>query len=105
MPDTPIASHMPFPDDPSVGHRFLRLAGDMRDMQTGLSRVETTLAEIKAMLGATLPHLATRAEVTALRGEVQAGLAEKPGKLYMWGILAVLIAAWAAGLAGFAVLK
>ena len=77
----------------------------MRDMQAGLARVETTLAEIKAMLGATLPHLATRAELAELRGEIRAELGEKPGKLSMWGILAMLVAAYAAGLAGLAVLK
>ena len=66
----------------------------MRDMQAGLARVETTLAEIKAMLAATLPDLATRAE-----------LGDKPGKLYMWGTPSVLVAAYAAGLAGLAVLK
>ena len=46
------------------------------------------------MLAATLPHLATKAE-----------LAEKPGKTYMWGILAVLLTAYACGLPGLAVLK
>jgi hypothetical protein len=46
------------------------------------------------MLAATLPHLATKAE-----------LAEKPGKVYMRGILAVLLTAYACGLAGLAVLK
>jgi hypothetical protein len=56
--------------------------------------VKTGVIEIKAMLTATLPHLATKAE-----------LAEKPGKTYMWGILAVLLTAYACGLAGLAVLK
>ncbi len=70
-------------------------------MQAGPARVETTLAEIKAMLAATLPDLATRAELAELRGE----LGDKPGKLYMWGIPSVLVAAYAAGLAGLAVLK
>ena len=77
----------------------------MRDVRSGLARVETTLAEIKAMLTATLPHLATRAELADLRGTLRAELGEKPGKLHMWGILAVLVAAYAAGLAGLAVLK
>lgn len=81
----------------------------MRDMQAGIARVETALAEIKAMLAASLPHLATRAELAQLRGDLRADLradlGEKPGKLYMWGILAVLVAAYAAGLAGLAVLK
>ena len=52
------------------------------------------------MLAATLPHLATRAELAGLRGELRAELGDKPGKVYMWGILAVLVAAYAAGLAG-----
>ena len=73
--------------------------------QAGLARVEAALGEIKAMLAASLPHLATRAELADLRGELRAELGEKPGKLYMWGILAVLVAAYAAGLAGLAVLK
>ena len=77
----------------------------MRDMQAGLARVETTLAEIKAMLAATLPDLATRAELAELRGELRAELGDKPGKLYMWGTPSVLVAACAAGLAGLAVLK
>jgi hypothetical protein len=46
------------------------------------------------MLAATLPHFATKAD-----------LAEKPSKAYMWGILAVLLTAYACGLAGLAVLK
>ena len=105
MPDTPIAPNAPFPYDPGFDRRVSRVEGDMRDMQAGLTRVETALAEIKAMLAAALPHLATRAELAGLRGEIRADLGEKPGKISMWGILAVLVAAYAAGLAGLAVLK
>ena len=74
--------------------RITRLEEDMRDVKSAVARLEATTIEIKAMLAATLPHLATKAE-----------LAEKPGKLYMWGILAVLLTAYACGLAGLAVLK
>ena len=105
MPDTPVASNVPFPYDPGLDRRVSRLEGDMRDMQAGLARVETALAEIKAMLGAPLPHLATRAELADLRGALRADLGEKPGKAYMWGILAALLAAYAAGLAALAILK
>jgi hypothetical protein len=52
-----------------------------------------------------LPHLATKAEVAGLRADMVAGFADMPGKTYMWGILAVLLAAYACGLAGLAVLK
>ena len=33
------------------------------------------------------------------------GLAEKPSKTYMWGILATLLTAYACGLAALAILK
>jgi hypothetical protein len=46
------------------------------------------------MLGATLPHLATKAELAELRAE----LPDKPSKTCMWGVLAALINAYAAGL-------
>jgi hypothetical protein len=105
MPDTPVAPDAPLPYDPSLDPRVSRLEGDMRDVQVGMARVETSLAEIKAMLAATLPHLATRAELVELRGSLRGELADKPGKLYMWGILGVLLAAYAAGLAGLAILK
>jgi hypothetical protein len=36
---------------------------------------------------------------------VKVGLAEKPSRTCMWGILAVLLTASACGLAGLAVLK
>jgi hypothetical protein len=75
--------------------------------------------EIKAMLAATLPHLATKADLKSdiagvarrlscvdvkLAG-LEVKLADKPGKAYMWGILAVLLTAYACGLAGLAILK
>ena len=67
--------------------------------------VELAIVRIEAMLATTLPHLAPRAEVADLRTEMVAGFADKPGKTYMWGILAVLLIAYACGLAGLAVLK
>jgi hypothetical protein len=54
-----------------------------------------------ARLDATLPHLATKADLVQL--EVK--LADKPGKTYMWGVLAALLTAYACGLAALAVLK
>ena len=66
----------------------------MRDVKTTLARLEPMIVRIDATLTATLPHLATKTE-----------LAGKPGKAYLWGVLAVLIAAYAAGLAGLAVLR
>ena len=77
----------------------------MGRLEERIGRVELAVAEIKAMLVATLPHLATKAEVADLRTDMVAGFADKPGKTYMWGILAVLLTAYACGLAGLAILK
>ena len=74
--------------------RVARLEEDMREVKSDLKELRATTIEIKTMLTSTLPHLATKAD-----------LAEKPGKTYMWGILAVLLIAYACGLAGLAVLK
>jgi hypothetical protein len=82
------------PYDRGMEARISRLEEDMRDVKSSVARLEATAIRIEAMLAATLPHLATKAE-----------LAEKPGKTYMWGILAVLLTAYACGLAGLAVLK
>jgi hypothetical protein len=94
MPDIPVAGHGGGPYDRRMEARISRLEGDMRDVKSAVARLEATTIRIEAMLAATLPHLATKAE-----------LAEKPGKTYMWGILAVLLTAYACGLAGLAVLK
>ena len=45
-------------------------------------------------IDAQIPYLATKAD-----------LAEKPGKAYMWGIMAALLAAYGCGLAALAILK
>jgi len=78
-----------------------------RSLRSTLGRgvVEIAVTEIKALLLATLPHLATKAELADLRMEMVAGFADKPGKTYMWGILAVLLTAYACGLAGLTILK
>lgn len=94
MPDIPVAGQGGGPYDPGMEARISRLEADMRDVKSAVARLEATTIRIEAMLAATLPHLATEAE-----------LAEKPGKTYMWGILAALLTAYACGLAALAVLK
>jgi hypothetical protein len=49
--------------------------------------------------------VATKAELAAQSGSLRAELAEKPSKTYMWGILGVLITAYAAGLAAMAMIR
>jgi hypothetical protein len=98
--------------------------------------VKAILAQMLPLIvriDATLPHLATKAELGALEGKIggldgkigglegkigdlrsemhselgklRAELAEKPSKTYLWMVLGVLIMAYAAGLAGLAILK
>jgi predicted RNase H-like nuclease (RuvC/YqgF family) len=119
MPGTPIA---PFNGDPyhlRIEERVSRLEENMQEVKASLIRLdertirlENTLTEIKAMLAATLPHLATKAELAAglaeqreRISELTIAMTEKPSKTYMWGILAVLLTAYACGLAGLAVLR
>lgn len=79
--------------------RIDRLEEDIREIRATLARLEPMIIRIDA----TLPHLATKAElaaeIAALRGE----LADKPGRAYLWLVLGTLIVAYAAGLAGLAV--
>src|ERR1700722_7861087 len=112
MPDTSVAPQDGEPYDPRMEARVSRLEEHMGDVKSAITsldartaRVELAIVRIEAMLAATLPYLATRAEVAELRTEMVAGFADKPGKTYMWGILAVLLTAYACGLAGLAVLK
>lgn len=98
MPDTPVAGPQGAPYAPDLERRVIRLEDDVRDMKSVLGQVVPMLVRIQTTLDSTLPHLATKAE-----------LAEKPGKAYLWGVLAVLIAAmtasYGAGLAAIALLR
>ena len=133
MPDTPVAPQGGPPYDPVMEARVSRLEEDMRDIRPMLTEMLAGQARIEAILAATLPHLATKADVAGLRAEMEqrfshverrfseveqrfsgvegriAGLevklADKPGKTYMWGVLGVLLTAYACGLAALAVLR
>jgi hypothetical protein len=63
-------------------------------VEARLSLTDARMAGIEARLDATLPHLATKADV-----------AHMPTKTYMWGIMAALLTAYACGLAALAVLR
>ncbi|MEO9188718.1 MAG: hypothetical protein ABI224_01765 [Acetobacteraceae bacterium] len=77
-------------------------------MRGSLTRLELAIARIEAMLAATIPHLATKAQVAELGAELRAELAEKPSKAYLWLVLGVLVTAilgsFGAGLAAVSVL-
>ena len=80
------------PSDPTLPDRVEKLEEDIKDIKKTLIGLEPMIVRIDATTQATLPHLATKAE-----------LAEKPSKTYLWMILGVLIAAYGVGLAGIAV--
>jgi hypothetical protein len=101
MPDIPVAGGSGSPYNPDMEARITRLEEDMREVKATGVRLEAAVIRIEAMLTATLPHLATKAELA----ETKAMLAEKPGKTYMWGILAVLLTAYGLGLASLVVVK
>ena len=73
--------------------RVETLENDMREVKATLGRLEPMIIRIDEQLRSTLPHLATKAEVADLRTEVRAGLADKPSKTYMWGVVGVMTAA------------
>ena len=112
MPDIPVAGHGDDEYDPHMEERMSRVEADIHDLTASTRRLEDTtsrlehaMVRLEAKLDATLPHLATKAEVAELRADMVAGFADKPSKTYMWGILAVLLTSYACGLAGLAVLK
>ena len=102
---------------------FARMDERLEQLATkaDVAKVESRLDVMDARLDATLPHVATKADVAKVENRLDvmdarldatlphlatsAGLAEKPGKTYMWGILGVLLTAYACGLAALAVLK
>jgi hypothetical protein len=72
MPDTPV-EHSGQPGfNPDHETRISRLEDDVRDIKMALTQMVPTLARIDSMLTATLPHLATKAELADLRTEMKA---------------------------------
>jgi hypothetical protein len=105
MPDTPVAEpHRP-PYDPLMDARVSRLEEEMREEKAARARLEAAVLEVRTILVTSLPHLATKADLAQLEAKLDAKLGDKPGKTYMWGILGVLLTAYACGLAALAVLK
>ena len=78
-------------------HREIgELCGEM-NREIGKVRVEfgDLRGEVNREIGS------VRSEIGSLRAD----LADKPGKVYLWGVLTAMVAAYAAGLAALAVLK
>ena len=112
MPDTPVAGPQGPYYDPLMEARVSRLEEEMREERAARARLEAAVLRVETILTTVLPHLATKAdvaetktEIAELRADPRADLAEKPSKTYMWGVLAVLLPAYACGLAALAILK
>jgi hypothetical protein len=97
--------------DARTEDRLGRLEADVGEIKTTLASLVPLILRIEATLTATLPHLATKAELTTglseVRGEiadVKVALADKPGKVFLTAAIAILIAAYGLGLAGLAAL-
>lgn len=84
------------------GAKLDGLSGRFDGMDAKLNRLESrgigTEAKLDGLSGR-FDRLETRV------AGVEANLAEKPSRTYMWGILGVLLTAYACGLAALAVLK
>jgi hypothetical protein len=91
--------------------RIDRIEEDVHEIRAVLSRLEPMITRIDA----TLPHLATKAELTTglaeLHGEMttefaklRVELADKPGKTFLAVAITLLLAAYGVGLAGLAAL-
>jgi len=87
--------------DRGIEPRLSRVETDVRDLKDTLAEPKMMVARMDARLDATLPHLATKADLA----QIEVKLSDKPGKAYMWGILTALLTAYACGLAALAVLK
>ena len=100
MPDTPLEHGFSHPYDPSIAVRVTRLEADVGELRQDMKSLLTGMARIEAGL----PLLATQAQL----GELRTALEAKPDKLYMWGVLGVLVAAvlasFGAGLAALLLL-
>jgi hypothetical protein len=117
MPDTPVEPAPRAPYDRSMEQWVSRLEEDMHEVKAAHGRLETMVSDVRlavtrieAALVATLPHLATKAEVTEILKTLphlatKAELAEKLGKGYLVGMIGILLAAYAGGLVALAVLK
>lgn len=108
MPDTPVAGPQGPYYDPHMEARVSRLEEEMREERAARARLEAAVLRVETILTTVLPHLATKADIAETKAEiaeVRVDLAEKPSKTYMWGVLAVLLTAYACGLAALAILK
>jgi hypothetical protein len=91
--------------------RLGRLEEDVHEIKTTLVSLVPMLNRIDERLNTALPHLATKAELAELRtelidrtGELGRQLTDKPGRGYLWGVMAAMVGAQAVALAAAALM-
>jgi hypothetical protein len=68
------------------------IKADLRSFEGTLSRLAAAVDRMQGMLEATLPTVATKAEVANLRAELTAEIARRPTTLGVIAVVAILIA-------------
>ena len=81
-----------------------QLRADM-DERFNNARVEAMRSEANLYNKISAGDTRLHNEISDLRTEMRVSLMEKPSKTYLWSTIGVLIAAYAAGLAGLAALR
>jgi hypothetical protein len=76
----------------------------LHEIKGVLGRLEPMIIRIDERLNATLPHLATKAELATAVAGLTASLAEKPSKGFLLALIALLTALYALFLGGLAAL-
>ena len=90
--------------------RIDRLETRLDGFEDRLRHIEEIVIRIDERLAATLPTLATKAELAEFKAdasyrfaEIGKQIADKPSRLYLWGIIAAMTAAYTAGIAAIGV--
>ena len=78
-----------------INRRLSSLEQDVKEITATLGTILQTQIEIKA----TLPHLATTAQVESVRGQLETQLMERPTRTELWAMVGAMVAAFAAAAA------
>jgi hypothetical protein len=89
--------------------RLARLEAVLARLEPVIVRIDERMQHVAdaaavARIEAQIPYLATKAELTANIAALRVELADKPGKMWLTAAIGLLLAAYAAGLAGLAAL-
>lgn len=105
-PTRPIDGGGGGPHDPGMEQRVARLEADVGEIKRLLGdQIMPMMIRIDERLNGAMSQMSTKADLATAKGEVLEKLAEKPGKGYLWTVLAVLVGAILAAVAAGVSLK